>query len=144
MQPAAGKVALWAARVAVFIVFVVNVQCAVQFIIWPDAFAPAYELSGVAGSVAVQGLGVAFLMWNATYPLVIVDPVRFRALYFIVLVQQIIGLVGESAILASIPEGHALLAAGISRFVAFDGAGLIAMAAAFAALTRSLRRRQTP
>lgn len=72
---AASKTALWAARVALTVVFAVNVQCAAQFIIWPDAFAPAYELAGVAGSVAVQGLGVAFLMWNVTYPPAIIDPV---------------------------------------------------------------------
>ena len=117
-------------------------QCAVQFVLWPEAFASAYELSGTAGSVAVQGLGVAFLMWNATYPLVIVHPASHRTLYCVVLVQQAIGLVGESMILASIPEGHALLAASIARFVAFDGAGLVIMAAAFVALTVSMKRRR--
>lgn len=142
-QPRAGKAALWTARIAVAAVFAVNVQCAVQFIVWPDAFAPSYELSGVAGNIAVQGLGVAFLMWNATYPLVIIDPVKYRTLFFVVLVQQIIGLVGESAILAMIPEGHALLASSIARFVAFDGAGFVAMALALAALTRSLRSSRT-
>ena len=58
-QPTVYKAVLWAARVAVLAVFLMNVQCAVQFIVWPDTFAPAYELSGVAGNIAVQGLGVA-------------------------------------------------------------------------------------
>lgn len=138
----AGKTALWAARIALAAVFAMNVQCAIQFIIWPDAFAPAYELAGVAGSVAIQGLGVAFFMWNVTYPPAIVDPIRYRTFYIAVLVQQSIGLVGESAILASIPEGHALLAASILRFAAFDGIGLIVMAGAFAALTFSVRRKR--
>lgn len=138
----AGKAALWAARTALAAVFIVNVQCAVQFVVWPDAFAPAYELAGFEGRIAMQGLGVAFLMWNATYPLAIVNPVKHRALFGVVLAQQAIGLVGESAILVSIPAGHELLASSILRFVAFDGAGLVVMAAAFVALSISLKRRK--
>lgn len=139
-QPTVYKAVLWATRVAVLAVFLMNVQCAVQFIVWPDAFAPAYELSGVAGNIAVQGLGVAFLMWNATYPPVIVDPVKHRPLFAVVLAQQTIGFIGESAILASIPAGHDLLASSIARFVAFDGAGLVAMAAAYVALSLFSKR----
>lgn len=138
----ASKAALRAARIALAAVFVVNMQCAVQFVLWPDAFAPAYELAGFEGRIAMQGLGVAFLMWNATYPLAIANPVKHRALFGVVLAQQAIGLIGESAILASIPAGHELLASSILRFVAFDGAGLIAMALAFVALSVSLKRRK--
>ena len=111
-----------AARIAVALVFALNVQCALQFVLWPEAFAGAYELSGVAGEAAVRGLGVAFLMWNATYPPVIASPRRFRALYVVVLVQQAIGLVGETAILLGLPGGHEVLAASILRFIAFDAA----------------------
>ena len=84
------------------------------------------------GAAAVRGLGVAFLMWNATYPAVIANPRRFRALYAVVLVQQAVGLAGESWILLSLPAGHAALAASIVRFIAFDAVGLVLMAAAFA------------
>lgn len=121
-----------AARIAVAAVFALNVQCALQFVLWPEAFAGAYELSGVAGEAAVRGLGVAFLMWNATYPTVIASPRRFQALYAVVLVQQAIGLVGETAILLELPAGHDVLAASILRFIAFDAGGLVLMAAAFA------------
>lgn len=121
-----------AARIAVAIVFALNVQCALQFVLWPDAFARAYELSGTAGEAAVRGLGVAFLMWNATYPAVIASPRRFQALYAVVLVQQTIGLVGETAILLGLPAGHEVLAASILRFIAFDAGGLALIAAAFA------------
>ena len=116
--------------------FALNVQCALQFVLWPEAFAGAYELSGVAGEAAVRGLGVAFLMWNATYPAVIASPRRFRALYVVVLVQQAIGLVGETAILLGLPGGHEVLAASILRFIAFDAVGLVLMAAAFAWLRK--------
>ena len=121
-----------AARVAVALVFALNVQCAVSFVLWPGAHAGGFELEGVPGAAAVRGLGVAFLMWNATYPAVIANPRRFRALYAVVLVQQAVGLAGESWILLSLPAGHAALAASIVRFIAFDAVGLVLMAAAFA------------
>ena len=121
-----------AARIAVALVFALNVQCAVSFVLWPGAYAGGFELEGVPGAAAVRGLGVAFLMWNATYPAVIANPRRFRALYAVVLAQQAVGLAGESWILLSLPAGHAALAASIVRFIAFDAAGLVLMAAAFA------------
>jgi hypothetical protein len=130
---------LWFARMAVAAVFLINVHCAVSFVLFPEQFTAAYELSGLAGRVAVQGLGVAFLMWNATYPAVIVHPWRFRTLFVVVLVQQTIGLVGESLILASIPAGHNVLSSSILRFIAFDAAGLIVMASAFVVLRCSKR-----
>lgn len=130
-----------AARIAVTIVFALNVQCALQFVLAPGSFAAAYELSGVAGEAAVRGLGVAFLMWNATYPAVIASPRRFRPLYVVVLIQQVIGLFGETAILLSLPAGHDVLTASILRFIAFDAAGLALMAAAFAWLAATRRRR---
>ena len=139
--PAAGalagrsRAAANVARIAYAAVFVLNVQCALQFVLWPEVYAPQFELGGVAGAAAVRGLGVAFLMWNATYPAVIANPRRFHALAVVVLVQQAIGLVGESWMGASLPAGHDALAASIGRFVAFDGAGLVLMAAALGWLT---------
>ena len=124
-QPAPRRrAATWFARTVVALVFAVNVQ-------WPGAYAGGFELSGVAGDAAVRGMGVAFLMWNATYPLVIVRPQRHRALFGIVLAQQAIGLAGEGFIRATLPAGHAALAASIDRFIAFDAFGLILMLAAF-------------
>lgn len=128
--------AVWLARVAFCAVFAVNVACAVQFVAIPDAFAPGFQLDGVAGSVAVRGLGVAFLMWNVTYPLFIWRPVRYAAVGAIVLVQQCVGLVGETCILLSLPPGHEVLASSIARFVAFDAAGLVLMLVAFVLLVR--------
>lgn len=140
-QPARDeRAATWGVRVAFALVFAANVQCAVSFILWPDAYAPAYELSGAPGAAAVQGIGVAFLMWNVTYPAVIARPSRFRTLAVVVLVQQVVGLVGESWVRATLPAGHALLAANIERFIAFDAFGLVIMAAAFAWLTWAERR----
>lgn len=130
-----------AARIAVALVFALNVQCALQFVLWPASFASAYELSGVAGEAAVRGLGVAFLMWNATHPAVIASPRRFRSLYVVVIAQQTIGLIGESAILLSLPAGHEILAESIQRFIAFDATGLVIMVAAFVWLCADSRER---
>lgn len=130
-NPRSARAAAVLVRIAFAIVFVVNVQCAASFVLQPDAYAPAYELSGTAGAVAVQGLGIAFLMWNATYPAVIASPLRFRAVAVIVLVQQAIGLAGESWLRFGLPAGHAALSASIERFILFDAAGLVLMAAAF-------------
>lgn len=131
-RPACVRRAAWLARLAFLLVFVVNVQCAVSFVLQPDAYAASFEVAGVPGAAAVQGLGIAFLMWNATYPAVIANPLRFRAVAVIVMVQQVVGLVGESWLRLGLPAGHAALAASIERFVAFDAAGLVLMAAAFA------------
>ncbi len=130
-----------AARIAVALVFALNVQCALQFVLWPASFAGAYELSGVAGEAAVRGLGVAFLMWNATHPAVIASPRRFRSLYVVVIAQQTIGLIGESAILLSLPAEHEILAESIQRFIAFDATGLVIMVAAFVWLCADSRER---
>ena len=123
--------AAWLARAAFLLVFAINVQCAASFVLWPDAYAPSFEVAGVPGAAAVQGLGIAFLMWNATYPAVIASPLRFRAVAVIVLVQQAIGLAGESWLRFGLPAGHAALSASIERFILFDAAGLVLMAAAF-------------
>lgn len=128
------KRAVYTARFFFTLVFLINVQCALQFIITPEQFIGAYELKGTSGEIALQGLGIAFLIWNTTYPLFILKPQRYHALGGIILAQQIIGLVGESALLASLLSagtGHALLISSIQRFVAFDAAGLVLMSASF-------------
>ncbi len=127
-------------RIAYSAVFIGNVMCALEFIIQPDCYAGAYELSGVAGMVAVQGMGVVFLMWNATYPVAIASPLRFRPVVGIVVVQQIIGLIGELWIYATLPAGHKVLAGSIMRFIVFDAGGLVLMAAAWGLLSLAIRR----
>ena len=134
------RAAIWACRAAFALVFAVNVHCALSFAVDPASYAGGFELTGVAGEAATRGMGVAFLMWNCTYPLVIWQPARFRALAAVVLAQQVVGLAGETAILAGLPAGHVVLASGITRFIAFDGFGLIVMAAAFAWLLLAERR----
>ncbi|NTU89433.1 MAG: hypothetical protein HGA54_05945 [Actinobacteria bacterium] len=128
------RAAVWVARLVVCAVFLVNVDCAAGFLTSPELYAPGFELSGIEGRMAVQGLGVAFLMWNATYPFVIMNPCCQMTLFFVVLVQQFIGLIGESFLLWSLPAGHESIASTITRFIQFDALGLVLMAAAFALL----------
>lgn len=134
------RIALWAARLAVALVFVVNVQAAVSFLLFPENYLASYELSGVPGTIALQGLAIAFLMWNATYPLVIVDPYRYRVVFGIVLAQQVIGLVGESILLLTMESGHAQLSESILRFISFDSFGLLLMGLAALALALTLKK----
>lgn len=135
------KAAIWFTRLAFAVVFVINVQCALSFVLFPEQFVAAYELEGIAGQAAVSGIGVAFLMWNATYPAFIVAPLKFKVLGWVILIQQAIGLVGESVILARLPQvGHDVLASSIMRFIVFDGVGLVLMALAFTCLLISLKR----
>ncbi len=99
----------------------------------PAAFAPSFDLASESGSVAVAGMGVAFLMWNTTYPAFIISPQRFPVLGWIILAQQCIGLVGETGILLTLPTSSHLAAASIQRFIAFDALGLILMGLSFLA-----------
>jgi len=130
---------IWIARALIVLVFAINVQCALQFILWPDAFTAAYQVEGASAEVVVRTVGICFLMWNATYPPVIVQPDRFRVLFGVVIAQQVIGLVGESLLLAYLHPGLEVLASSITRFVAFDAAGLVLLVIAFL-LSRAKKR----
>ena len=119
-------------------VFVVNVQCALVFIVSPARYAASFQVGGLGAETAVQAMAVLFLMWNATYPLVVIDPVRHFTLFGVVLVQQVIGVVGESWLWATLPQGTDALSSSLARFVAFDVVGLILMACAYLVLRRSV------
>ena len=121
---------IWIARLLVAAVFFVNVQCAVQFIIWPDAYVAAYQLDGASAEAIVQSFGICFLMWNATYPPVIAYPKRHRTLFGVIVAQQCIGLIGESLLCISLGPQLGMLASSVRRFIAFDAAGLLSLSCA--------------
>lgn len=128
---------VWATRVCFALVFVINVQCALQFVAHPAGFMGGFGLSGPEGQLAVAGLGVAFLMWNATYPLFIWQPQRYRVLGAVILAQQVIGLVGETVLYLDLGDFASVAGAAILRFICFDGAGLVLMGVAFALLCKN-------
>ncbi len=121
---------LWLARGLIAAVFLWNVQCAVAFLAAPATYAPGFELNGPAGEAAVRGLGLLFLMWNVPYFVALLHPVRRRVSLYEAIAMQAIGLVGESLILWALPVAHPVAQAAVTRFVAFDGSGLILLLAA--------------
>ena len=133
------RVTLWLARLTLAAVFFFNVSCAAAFIGWPAAYAPSFEVTGTAGATLVRGTGILFLMWSVTYPLAIWNPRRYLRLFLLILVQQSIGVIGETWMLLTLPPGHEMLAASGLRFVAFDGGGLVAMGVAFVLLWLTAR-----
>jgi hypothetical protein len=130
---------LWLARIIVGAVFLMNGSCALAFILQPDTYSAGFEVAGVPGRIYVQGLGILFLMWNATYPLVIFHPIRYRAMFVVVLIQQAIGFIGETLLWLMLPSGHSPLRATGLRFMLFDGIGLITMVGAYWVLIRKIK-----
>lgn len=122
---------LWAARLLIGAVLLMNVQCAVLFISAPADYAPGFELSGAVGEATVRGIGVLFLMWNVPYVIAALDPLKHRLSHYEAIAMQVIGVVGESWVLWKLPAGHPAAAASITRFIIFDGAGLLALLMAF-------------
>ena len=120
-----------AARAAVALVLIANLSASVPYLIAPGTYAAAFELEGAAGAAMVRAIGVLFLMWCVAYVPVVARPDRHPALFGVILVQQVVGLAGESWILASLPAGHVALWATGLRFIAFDGAGLALLGLAF-------------
>ena len=130
---ATATASIWAVRICFTVVFFLNVMCAIQFIVAPADFAPAYQLEGLPGEVATAGIGITFLLWNTTYPAFIVAPRKFPVLGWIILIQQAIGVCGETCIYLGLPViGYEVLSASLLRFIAFDAGGFIFMALSFA------------
>lgn len=121
-------------RLAVSTVFILNLTCALDFLIRPGMYTTGFEVSGEVGRVIVQSIGILFLMWNATYPPVIFQPHKQLTLFAVILVQQLIGVVGESWLYFSLPEIHQALRDTGFRFIIFDGSGLVLMLVAFVLL----------
>lgn len=116
---------LWIGGVLFF-----NVQCALAFLIQPQAYVGAFELQGIAGEVMVRSMGILFLMWNVPYAFALIHPEKNRLSLWQAWAMQTIGLMGETILLATLPEGHAALRATALRFIWFDGAGLLALTGA--------------
>lgn len=121
---------LWLARFLIAAVTAWNLQAAFIFFTNPGTYAPAFELTGIPGAAAVRGVAVLFAMWNVPYLVACWQPRRQRISLWQALVMQALGVIGESAILLGLPDGHALLAASLLRFIAFDVAGLPLLGAA--------------
>jgi hypothetical protein len=106
-------------------------SAAIPYVVQPADYAATYELTGVPGQVAVRGFGILFLMWAVPFVPAIWHPARNHIAFGCVLAMQVIGLVGESLMLVGLPAGHDVLRATGSRFIAFDGMGLVLLLIAY-------------
>jgi hypothetical protein len=127
---------LWLTRLLIAIVTAWNLQAALVFILQPEGFMHNFELNGVPGAAAVRGTGILFVMWNVPYLVALWNPRKYFLALRISIVMQSVGLVGESFILLTLPDGHATLSESILRFIIFDGSGLILLVVAFWILNR--------
>jgi hypothetical protein len=117
-------------RTMIGAVLLVNLECAVVFLIWPGIFAGSFELSGAPGEAMLRGLGVLFLMWNVPYAVALWHPIRYRTSLFEALAMQTIGLVGESFIYNALPLNNNLARSSLARFIIFDFLGLLSLVGA--------------
>ena len=115
----------WLSRGLVIIVLLLNLQAGILFVVSPHIFVGAFELAGMPGRAAVQGVGILFLMWQVPYVFAAVNPVRYKISLVSACLMQLIGLVGETLLLASIPVEYGLLRGSITRFIWFDAGGLV-------------------
>jgi hypothetical protein len=118
---------LWAARLLIAFVVVWNLECALVFLIAPGVFIPGFELTGIPGDVAVRGIAVLFVMWTIPYLVAFWQPRRNRVSLWEALAMQVVGVIGESLILYSIPVEHTILHTSLLRFIMFDAAGLLCL-----------------
>ena len=132
------KSRLWLSRILIAVVTAWNLQAALVFILWPERFASGFELTGVPGAAAVRGTGILFLMWNVPYLVAFWNPRKYRLVLGIAIVMQFVGLVGESIILFTLPDGHALLSTSVTRFIVFDASGLVLLVLAQWSLGRNV------
>ncbi|MBW6466867.1 MAG: hypothetical protein K0B06_10210 [Brevefilum sp.] len=121
---------VWVARLLIAVPLFWNLQAALQFMLRPQVFVPAFQLEGVPGRAAIAGYGILFLMWQVPYVFALLHPVRFKISLWQALIMQAIGVVAESILLSTIPLDYSLLRGSILRFIIFDGAGVLLLVAA--------------
>ena len=124
----------WRLGMARFLIAAVigwNLQVAYIFLVSPENFISSFELRGLPGEAAVRGMAVLFVMWNIPYLVALWHPRRHRVSLYEAIAMQTVGLLGESFILSTLGVGHALLHISITRFIAFDAAGLVLLVGAF-------------
>jgi hypothetical protein len=126
---------IWLGRLLIGSVLFFNVECALSFIIKPEAYIQGFELSGATGEAMLQGLGVLFLMWNVPYAFAVWNPIKYRISLYEAIIMQTIGASGETLILISLSGYHPSVQNTVFRFIAFDTFGLVALIVA-ALITR--------
>lgn len=122
---------VWVARGLIAVVTFWNLHAAIQFLVTPERFAGGFELSGTAGEAMLRGMGLLFVMWNVPYVFALIDPLCNRTSLVEAVIMQFIGVAGESLLLILLAGQHAALQQTVWRFITFDGAGFLALIAAW-------------
>jgi hypothetical protein len=115
------------------LVFTSNILCAIQFLGNPAGYIQQFDLVGEAGTVVIRSLGILFIMWNVPYAIALYNPYRYSVALISALLMQLIGFFGETWIYFSI-QSLTYTKSSIMRFMFFDFAGLVLLAAAYVLL----------
>jgi hypothetical protein len=116
---------VWIARILIGIVTFFNLQAAIQFMLQPEFYAAGFEIGGSPGEAMIRGVGLLFLMWNIPYIVALIHPFRHFVSLCEAVVMQAIGLAGESVILLTLAGEHPQITSSVTRFIIFDGSGLL-------------------
>lgn len=131
---------LFPARLLIGLVLFFNLQCALAFLWQPGRYLAGFGLvPGAVGEAMLRGLGLLFLMWNVPYAFALSHPLKRRVSLVEAVFMQAIGLIGESLILITGGFENGLIQATLTRFILFDGAGLLGLLLALGWVER-LRR----
>ncbi len=142
MQRKKSNVLIWVSRTLICAVTFSNLLAAFQFMLRPNIYAPGFELQGESGTAAIQGMGLLFLMWNVPYIVALLHPFKHSISLIEAVAMQTIGVVGESVLLFQLQGNHPLIRASVTRFIFFDGGGLVLLLAAFGCVWWMRRRDQ--
>jgi len=113
------------AQILIGLVFLANIQCAGVFLINPSPYIVGFGLEGAAGEQIVRALGLLFIMWNVPYAFALANPIKHRMSLIEVVIMQAVGLVGETGILWAGGPYLLPIESTLTRFILFDGIGLI-------------------
>ena len=112
-------------RILIGLVFLANIQCALVFLIDPSPYIVGFGLDGAAGEQIVRALGLLFVMWNVPYAFALVNPIKHRVSLIEAVIMQALGLIGETGILLIGGPYPLPIENTLTRFILFDGIGLV-------------------
>ena len=122
---------IWLARLLIGVVLFVNLQCALLFLWHPQDYVAGFGVSGAAGEGLVRALGLLFVMWNVPYAFAFNHPIKHRTSLIEAMLMQAIGLLGETLILLTGDYSDPAITATATRFIVFDGSGLVLLLFAY-------------
>lgn len=131
----------WLIRIQIILVFGWNLQCAILFLLQPQVYAPAFELSPDSiGVTVIRSLGLLFLMWNVPYAFAAIQPLRWKILPLVILIQQFVAVMGEIWILSTL-SSEVQIKSSILKFVYFDFSGLVLLTLVYILILRNPTQR---